>query len=126
MIPFAFGDDYRSAILPSLILIVGGILWGQQWILSRSLAARGETGPMIRFFAANVLVMAALDLLLIPVLGVVGAALASVGGSMAGLALCLATYRKRSPDLRLGALIPTRRDAEDLLSYFRTLVSTTR
>ena len=125
-IPFAFGESYRPAIAPTLILIVGGIFWGEQWILSRALAARGETGPIIRSFATNVIGMAALDLTLIPAFGVVGAALASVGGSLAGLAMCLRTYRRRDPDLHLRALLPTAQDVRDLFSDVRGLVLGTR
>jgi O-antigen/teichoic acid export membrane protein len=126
LIPLAFGEEYRPAIAPTLILIVGGLFWGEQWILARALAARGETVPMIRCYAANVLVMVMLDLVLIPPLGVVGAALASAGGSMAGLALCLGSYRKRDPELQLGALLPSVQDLRDLLGDVRTLVRRTR
>jgi Na+-driven multidrug efflux pump len=73
-----------------------------------------------------VLVMVVLDLVLIPPLGVVGAAVASAGGSLAGLTLCLAGYRKRDPDLTLAALLPTGQDLRDLAGDLRRMVHGTR
>ncbi|HEV2070008.1 MAG TPA: oligosaccharide flippase family protein [Acidimicrobiales bacterium] len=106
-VPLLFGPAFRPAVVPTLILLPSGVFWSAQWILCRSAAARGWPGLLLRTFLLSLLVMCGLDLLLIPWLGTVGAALSAVAGPAAGLAWCLVSYR-RSPawSLRLGSLVP--------------------
>ncbi|MDQ6945392.1 MAG: oligosaccharide flippase family protein, partial [Actinomycetota bacterium] len=72
LLPFAFGPAYRSAIEPTLILIPAGVLWSAQWILSRAMASRGVSRPLVFSFSASFALMVALDLILISPFGISG------------------------------------------------------
>lgn len=106
-LPLLFGTAYRPAVVPALILLPGSIFWSVQWILCRAAAARGRPGLLLKSFLLGLAVMSGLDLLLIPVAGITGAALAGVAGPFAGLLLCLWSYH-RSPVWSgdLPALVP--------------------
>ncbi|MDQ4071219.1 MAG: polysaccharide biosynthesis C-terminal domain-containing protein [Actinomycetota bacterium] len=95
-IPLLFGREFAPAVAPTLILLVGGILWATQWILCRAAAARGRPGLLLRSFGLGLVVMAGLDYVLIPRIGIVGAALSAVAGPAAGLVLALRSYHRSS------------------------------
>ena len=120
LLPFAFGSDFEPAVLPTLILLLGAVCVAGQWMLARALAARGNPKLLMQTYALSLAVMVPLDLLMIPLFGMVGAAVASTVSSMAGLALCIVRY------LRQGTgpsdMTPGREDLAALLRSFRTLV----
>lgn len=94
LLPLAFGNDYRPSVVPALILLLGGVLWGEQRLLTRARTARGRTRLQVAAYGTTLIVMVALDLLLIPRWGIEGAAIASVCGPVAGLLVCGASYRR--------------------------------
>ncbi len=106
-VPLVFGPDFRPAVVPTLVLLPGGVFWSMQWILSRSAAARGWPGLLLWSFLLALVVMFGMDLFLIPRLGVLGAALSAVAGPAAGLGVCLVWYH-RAPvwSMKLGDLVP--------------------
>ena len=110
-VPLLFGRDFLPAVPPTLILVVGGILWATQWILCRAAAARGRPGLLLRSFGLGLVVMVGLDYVLIPWIGIVGAALSALAGPAAGLVLALRSYH-RSPwwDRPLTVFVPRGRD----------------
>lgn len=87
LIPLAFGELFAPAVGPSLILLAGGVLWGVLWSACRAESARGRPRALVLSYGVTLGVIAIGDLLLIPVLGLTGAALASVLGSAAGLVI---------------------------------------
>jgi len=93
-IPLLFGQDFAPAVPATLVLALGGVVWSCQWILCRGQAARGRPGLQVRSFALTLIMMVGLDLALIPLWGIDGAALASVLAPAAGLAHALAAYRR--------------------------------
>ena len=117
-----FGASYAPSITPTMILLVGSVLWSAQWILARARAARGAPGLMLASFAVSVVVMLLLDLVLIPAAGVAGAACASVVGTALGLGVCLRTYRKRGFGLGFAELVPHAQDFRKLRYFVRSLV----
>ncbi len=106
-LPLLFGRAFTPAIGPTLVLLPGSVLWSTQWLLSRAAAARGRTALLLRSFMLGLAVMCGMDYLLIPRLGITGAALSAVAGPAAGLLLCLFSYH-RSPfwTLPLRRLLP--------------------
>jgi len=100
LIPLLVGDAYQGAVTPAIILLFGNVLWGGQWMLSRALAALGDPELLFRSFAFNLAIMVAADLILIPRLDAVGAAVGSVLGPAAGLTLCLWAYREKGLNAR--------------------------
>ncbi len=116
-VPVLFGREFRPAVLPTLILLPGSILWSVQWILCRAAAARGWPGLLLRSFLLGLVVMCGMDLFLIPLAGTTGAALSAVAGPGAGLLLCLFSYH-RSPvwSLPLRTLVPRYPDFKGFVS----------
>jgi Na+-driven multidrug efflux pump len=90
-----------------LILLAGNVLASSQWLISRAFAARGKPLLLLWSYGLSVLTMCSLDVLLIPGLGLAGAALAAVVGPAAGLLFCLIAYcRTHEPHARVRDLIP--------------------
>ncbi len=93
-VPLLFGRAFRPAVVPTLILLPGGVLWSIQWLLCRAEAARGRPGLLLRSFMLGLAVMCTMDYLLIPRVGIKGGAVSAVAGPAAGLLLCLLSYRR--------------------------------
>jgi O-antigen/teichoic acid export membrane protein len=124
LIPLAFGPAYSPAIIPTLILVPGGILWSGQWLLCRAAAARGVPRPLLVSFASSLGAMLALDLVLIGPFGGVGAAVAATLASALGLLIALSYHRKAGGDIR--SLLPRLRDFADFLDTARLLMTRSR
>ncbi len=120
-VPLLFGQDFVPAVPPTLILLGGGVLWATQWIVCRAAAARGRPGLLLGSFGLGLVVMVALDYLLIPRIGITGAALAALAGPAAGLVLALIGYH-RSPwwDRPLTVFVPR---PTDFRAFFRECLS---
>jgi O-antigen/teichoic acid export membrane protein len=119
----AFGDAYGPAAAPTLLLVVGAIVYSQQIALARGAAARGRVRVLVVSFAINVLLMTGLAYVLIPTFGLQGAALASIGGSVAGYLVCLRAFGRSSPlNLPFRKLVPTPADFGEVLSKLGSLV----
>ena len=122
ILPLFFGEAYRPSIGPALLLVVGGLVWSELWLLSRAAVARGNTGLQLRSFAATLTLMLALDFLLVPQLGIMGAALASVAGPGVGLLICIRAYRKSGlGELTIRNLFPHIEDFRELFLFVMTL-----
>ncbi len=115
-IPLALGRAYAGAVTPALLLLLGGVLWSAQWVLSRALAARGDASLLFWSFALNVSVMLLLDLALIPAWGSLGAAVASVVAPAVGVAACLRRYH-REGRVRFVELLPRGEDFRALFGF---------
>lgn len=96
LVPLLFGRKFLPAVGPTLILVPSGLIWSAQWLLSRAWAARGRPSLLMTSFGASLAVMVPLDLLAIPRLGLVGAAIVSLVAPAIGLAICFRTYRRWS------------------------------
>lgn len=119
VIPLVFGAEYRGAIVPTLLLLPGGVMWSGQWILCRAAAARGSTRPLVVSFLLSCLCMVALDFVMIGPWKGVGAALASLIASALGLLLSLLYYRQWG--WRWRALVPGAADLAALAESVRRL-----
>jgi O-antigen/teichoic acid export membrane protein len=83
LIPVAFGDAFASARLPLAILVFGGVFYSLSIVLSNALAGRGIPQYSLVIAGVGLVVMIALDLVLIPLWGIPGAAAASAVSYMA-------------------------------------------
>lgn len=109
-----FGGDFGGAVTPTLILLFGAVLWGQVMIFGRAAASRGDVAVLFRAFAGTLLAMLLLDLILIPLLGINGAAVASVGGPVGGLWVALRWYRRQPWHSSPRAFVPSTAELRDL------------
>jgi len=120
-IRIAFGKAFAPAAAPAMILTGASIVLAAQFFLARGRAARGELRLLIESFGITAAVMIALDWLLIPRFGLMGAAVASLAGNMAGLLRCLAARGWMQP--RLALLVPRRGELAEAARSLRALVS---
>lgn len=117
VVPVVFGDAYRSSVAPALLILIGGFFWSFQWTLSRAAAARGRPNLLVVTLGVNFAVMLGLDLLFVPLFGMVGAAAASIAGAVCGLvtSLVLGAARGIAPN----EFIPGRADLRQLATSLR-------
>jgi O-antigen/teichoic acid export membrane protein len=77
LIPAAYGSEFKDAVLPAQIIVVGLVLDGLGGVLTAYMYGIGRPGLNSWAMAAGLVVTVALDLLLIPSHGAVGGAVAS-------------------------------------------------
>ena len=123
-LPVVFGEPYAPAVVPTLVLVGAYILSSAQWLLGRAAAARGNSGILVWSYGANLVVMLALDYVLIPTLGITGAALGAVAGAAIGVAICFVPYAARGRRFfGLTDFLPTLRDVRHLATLLKDLVA---
>ena len=88
-----FGGSFVAGQVPMLILLVATILRGTGGILSVHVLGRGRSGVMTSVTAVTLAVALLLNYLLIPPLGMIGAALATTGAYAAQNILLLFIFR---------------------------------
>ena len=120
--PFVFGEGYERSAAPAVILMAGALIWSVQWILARAWAARGRPALMVVSFLTSVVAMLLLDLLLMRMWGMVGAAVASVMASLLGLLVCLLAYRRSGEGFRAALLVPRVADVRFLVGHGREML----
>jgi O-antigen/teichoic acid export membrane protein len=89
-LPFVFGADFRSAIWPAEVLLLGSLCMGAKEVLATGARALGNPwlGSKAEIIAFVVTVV--LLVLLLPKLGIMGAAIASLGAY--STSLCMIVY----------------------------------
>lgn len=122
-IPLAFGRAYRAAVLPGALLVVAGSISGILYLAARVAAARNKPGVLPRASLVYLVVLLAGDLLLIPLLGLPGAAVAAVVGAAAGLLVALRALEGLVPGSISWQLVPRRTDVLELVRLPRSLVA---
>lgn len=122
LVPLVFGEAYSGSVLPALILLLGGVIWAEQYLLARAQLARGETDLQLRSFGAGLVVMVGLDVALIPRYELIGASIASVAGAAVGLGICLRAYKDLiGGEGNMLQLLPRRDDFKTLVGFGRQL-----
>lgn len=118
-VPLAFGQGFSGAVGPSAILLLANVLWSGQWILSRGIAARGDTSLALSSFAANLTVMVIGDVLLVPGFGATGGAIAFLVASAVGFSMCVSRIGRLGVSVR--RLLPRPIDAMTVAALPRRL-----
>jgi O-antigen/teichoic acid export membrane protein len=120
IILFAFGPGFRAAVFPMLVLLPGMWFLGTGTVVAGDLRGRGRPGLASMLAGLAVLVTIALDLALIPLFGVLGAALASVVAYVVYGLISLVAISRESGIAFSELVIPTR---ADLALYPTTVLS---
>jgi O-antigen/teichoic acid export membrane protein len=110
LITVLFGEVYAEAVGVLLWLLPGVALGSLSRVLSNDLAARGRPELNLYTAAVVVLVNVMLNLLLIPQMGIEGAALATTIAYTVNAILKIYAYRRLSNNLWFAPLIPSRAD----------------
>jgi O-antigen/teichoic acid export membrane protein len=116
IIVLAYGPGFHSALVPFAILLPGMLFLGSALVVSAALGGYGRPGLASQLAGVTAAATIALDLVLIPSFGIVGAALGSLGGyALYGIASLFALSRVSRLPLRL-LVVPQR---DDLAVYLR-------
>src|SRR6185312_3254300 len=121
MLPLVFGQAFRPAVGPFLILLPSAIGFATQGLFSQAALAsfapgRSSLGPLVALITQT-----ALDLVLIPRSGASGAAVAATTALIIGGAVSVWAYRSCFP-FHWRALLPRMRDFGELRNLARRLV----
>lgn len=110
MLPLLFGHEFEKAVGVACILLCGSVALQGEILLGEALSASGRPGlyTMGQMIALAVTVPGLLALL--PVLGIYGAALVSVGAHLAQFSFLLWAARRYFAGSYLGLLVPRRSD----------------
>jgi O-antigen/teichoic acid export membrane protein len=110
IIYFAYGPKFHPAVAPMLVLLPGVWFLGTGLVIQSDLGGRGRPGLSSKLAALAAAVTVLLDFALIPPLGVMGAAIASVCAyTTFGIASLIALHRVSSIPIRT-LVVPTRAD----------------
>ena len=121
-IPLVFGADFHGSVVPFLLLLPGTVALSGTKILAAYVFSRGR--PMINAAIAFVTLIVTLvgDLVLLPILGVPGAAIAASLAYGTSLALTALAYRRMSGGSILEALVPRPSDAHFYIDGVRRIL----
>lgn len=125
-IPALLGSDFERAVGVSMVLVAAGVLSGMVTALARSAAGAGHSSIYVAVFAAELVTMLGLDLVLIPAYGIEGAALVAALAAVTGMAVALIGYRKVESRIAVRDLVPTSVELLQLWQLLRTLFRTAR
>lgn len=89
LIPALFGASFRDAVVPALILLPAGVMWGMQLMVCRLWAAQGEGGLLLRSSSALLATLLLGDFALVPSMGGTGASIAAVAASLVAVVVAV-------------------------------------
>lgn len=122
-IPLLYGEAFRPSVLALLWLLPGIVVFSIANVLAAYIAGIGKPRLNLLVSGVSLIVTITLDLILIPKLNIVGAAIAStVSYSLSALLLIIFFMRQTGAPLR-EILLPTSEDVRMLLSFARLRVS---
>ncbi|MCD6351826.1 MAG: hypothetical protein J7M26_06890, partial [Armatimonadetes bacterium] len=95
LLPYIYGPAFAASILPMILCLPGLALWGiANHVWNQFFLGSGRSGHICLVLAAALTTMVALDLALIPALGVPGAAVAYSLGAFASYATGFVLFRR--------------------------------
>jgi O-antigen/teichoic acid export membrane protein len=111
-----FGNDFRDAYIPLLLLLPGIVAGSGARVLANDIAARGR--PELNMYTSFIVVTANIigNIILIPTYGLIGAAIATSAAYTLNFILRLAVHRYFTAVPVLNSIIATRRDFFELRS----------
>ncbi len=119
-VPLLYGAEFRGAILPFVTLLPGVAALGGAAVLSSDFMTRNRPQYAMAFAWSSLVVNVLLNILLVPILGLVGAALASTFCYMAACIFSMLVYR-RLAGVPFRLLIPGREDWRSLVAQIRSM-----
>ncbi|WP_367575526.1 oligosaccharide flippase family protein [Tistlia consotensis] len=125
-VPLVFGQAFAEAVPATQILLVAGLMAGTRQMATAGLRAHGDNVSTLGSESLNLALQVACLAVLLPLLGIVGAAVAVVAGEGAGLLYMMRTAWRRL-GLSVSALsVPTADDFAVLARLLRDLLARRR
>ncbi|HEY4778940.1 MAG TPA: oligosaccharide flippase family protein [Solirubrobacterales bacterium] len=104
-LPIAFGSEFSDAATPLIVLLAGsGIFAAAYFAILPGLIASGRTRLVAKVAAVSMIINIALDLILVPRIGILGPALATAAQSIFGTAALATVVLGAGSTLRLFAV----------------------
>ena len=122
-IPLVFGDEFKPAVTPLILLMPGLVAISGSRVLASYLFSRGKVMYNTYTTLLTLVVMLALDLALIPTLEVKGAAIASSLAYVLAMVSTIWFYRRLVPTGLKELLLPQPADIEHYRGLLRRIVS---
>jgi O-antigen/teichoic acid export membrane protein len=123
LVPLAFGDSYEDSVQALWLLLPGTVALAGSKVLTSYIFSRGRPLLNTGITAVALVVTVTLDLILIPVFEVNGAALASSIAYVVHFAAALAVYSRLSGRSPLVAVIPGRDDLHLYTDAWRNMTA---
>ena len=123
LVPLAFGDAYEDSVQALWLLLPGTVALAGSKVLTSYIFSRGRPLLNTGITAISLVATVTLDLILIPLFEVNGAALASSIAYVIHLAAALAVYAHLSGRSPLHAVVPGREDVRLYADAWRSLTS---
>lgn len=120
-VPWAYGQDYFGVVRPILILLPATIFLAVNSLLARYFMASNEQGVIVRTQSCSTSLNVALNFILIPLLGVDGAALASLVSYGTEMILITTAFRQRSGIPWTRVLVLERGDMREYAIRYKAL-----
>lgn len=121
LLPVVFGTAFRASVEPFVWLLPGALGFAATAVFSNALLASASPGLSSLGPFVSLVVGVALDLVLIPRFGASGAAAAASTAFLAGGAVAVFAYARRSPFAWRALLLPRRGDLEVIRALARPL-----
>jgi O-antigen/teichoic acid export membrane protein len=119
LLPAVFGAEFRESVRPLLILLPGVVAVCGAAVLAAFLGGIGRPGINMAVAAVALAVTAVLDVLLIPRMGIQGAALASTVSYVATAVITAVVFLRLSGIRTPGVLLPSRGDLGTVMRMLR-------
>ncbi|MRS11510.1 MAG: hypothetical protein EG823_00340 [Actinobacteria bacterium] len=125
LVPLVFGPEFAPARVPFMLLLPGVIVLSSVSSIEASLSGSSRPGAVSAAAAVAALVTIVLDLVLVPSLGITGAAIVSSVSYLCYALVCVATWR-RITEVDLRDLLPQGGDFRSVLAAGARLVAQER
>ncbi|MCA9859549.1 MAG: polysaccharide biosynthesis C-terminal domain-containing protein [Thermomicrobiales bacterium] len=118
LIPLLFGPDFKASVLPALVLLPGSALLTTYMVLARFFMGIDRQGVIVRCQVSSLVVNAVLNVVLIPIWGILGAATASLISYGLETLLMVLAFRSATGQTILGTMLLRPSDIQDYARFF--------
>jgi len=116
-LPFIFGEEFRESILPLLWLLPGVAIFGVANVISSYVVGIGKPGLTFWFAIICLIVTVFLDIFLIPIWGIEGAAIASSAAYIAASLFSIFVFAQETGISPLKLVVPEKDDLKLVISF---------
>jgi O-antigen/teichoic acid export membrane protein len=114
IVPLVYGPAFSASVEPLLILLPGIVALAPAKVLASYVAGVGRPALNLVVSLVSLAVTLVLDLLLIPTIGIAGAAIASTAAYLVGAVMTVAVFRRLTRVRARDILLPTVEDLRQL------------
>jgi O-antigen/teichoic acid export membrane protein len=116
-LPFIFGEEFRESILPLLWLLPGVAIFGVANVISSYVVGIGKPELTFWFAIICLIVTVFLDIFLIPIWGIEGAAIASSAAYIAASLFSIFAFVQETGISPLKLVVPEKDDLKLVISF---------